>query len=174
MSARVTRQSKRIAYLSATATPLSTVSPIFSSGRQSIATETPITSEGSEDEAVLDDPAKPTQTKRVTRSVSVRGVKKLGIGKRPAASDDDADATESLRAQKRRAISTQVYVSIPVKSKDGKAKVCGHFRVLNVETLNLLMCLIAECTICWFKGKRQAEGCCLRGRIRGKRHNGDR
>ena len=130
MSSRVTRQSKRIASLSATATPLSTASSVFSSGRQSIATETPITSEGSDDEVVLDDPAKSTQTKRATRSVSAREFKKPGNGKRPAANDDDADATESLRAQKRRAVSTQVYVSIPAKSKGDKARVCVHFMTL--------------------------------------------
>ena len=126
MSSRVTRQSKRIASLSATATPLSTASPVFTSGRQSIATETPITSEGSDDDVVLDDPAKSTQTKRVTRSVSARGSKKPGTGKRPA-NDDDA---ESLRAQKRRAVSTQVYVSIPYKMKPDKAKVCVRFMTL--------------------------------------------
>ncbi len=128
---RKTRQSKRLASLSETATPLSTASPIFS-GAQSIEfATTPITSQGSDDEVNVVAAAKPRDSK--PRALPLRSASKSKTrsesdkNKRPAAIDDDSESdVESLRAHKRRAVSSQVYVSIPSRGKN-QAKVKGTF-----------------------------------------------
>ena len=117
--ARVTRQSARnSAALSSQTTPLSNVSPVVSSRPESVVEEpeTPATSEA-EDVPLAK-----------ARSASARG--RLNTGrKRPAAESDNdmEDVKESISrapAAKRRAVSSQVYVSIPVPtSSTRKAKV---------------------------------------------------
>lgn len=117
--ARVTRQSARnIAALSAQTTPLSNVSPVVSSRPESVVEEpeTPATSEA-EDVPLAK-----------ARSASARG-RPNGGRKRPAAESDDdiEDLNKSISrapAAKRRAVSSQVYVSVPVStSNPAKAKV---------------------------------------------------
>jgi len=125
MSARVTRQSKRIASLSATATPVSNLSPsTFSSGPASIVTEaeTPITSEEEDVALVLSTRTKAVKT--TTRSTSV-GVKARGK-KRLAESEvedlEDSDDEPIVRPSKRRAVSSHFFVDIPGRNTATKGK----------------------------------------------------
>jgi len=127
MSGRVTRQSKRLSLLSETATPLSTASPIFSGAQSIESATTPITSQESDDEVNVVAAAKPRDSK--PRALPLRSASKSKTRsesdkkKRPATIDDDPESdVESSRGHKRRAVSSQVYVSIPSRGSN-RAKV---------------------------------------------------
>ncbi|KAF9526261.1 hypothetical protein CPB83DRAFT_858076 [Crepidotus variabilis] len=126
MSARITRQSRRIASLSATATPVSLGSPAFSSNGQSVLSETPITSDSLDDvDEALAFSAKVTKSNSKALSARLSAVAKGSKtkGKRKAVSEDEAGEGEDdqddepvVRASKRRAVSTQIYVEVPSQS----------------------------------------------------------
>lgn len=132
MSARVTRQSKRIASLStsATATPVSFGSPVSSTKALSAFSETPITSDGLDDvDAVL---SKSAKTPKLKGKASETRVSARGKGKRKAETEDEevsGDDSDSIRAPKRRAVSSRIYVEVPKNRTRGSQKVCSSKRI---------------------------------------------
>jgi DNA repair protein RAD16 len=110
MIARVTRQSaRRVSALASEATtPLSNSTPVMSSRPESVATETPATSD-------IEDRV------QVVKKRSASAPRINGKGKRKAESDEDEDENESAPPAKRRAIS-QCYVSMPAPSARGRGK----------------------------------------------------
>ena len=108
-----TRKSKRIAALSATTTPLSITSPVFTSARESMAPETPVTSDDGTNVAGAVQIRKGKARADAKRSVNI--MTRNGSRKRPIAYDDaDEDASRPL---KRRVVSSRVYVSLPIGTK---------------------------------------------------------
>lgn len=118
MSGRLTRKSKRLASLSETVTTLPTVVPIFS---QSIAVRTSITSEVDDEVSIVAAAkSRTSKSENLSARFSSRSRGELSKNKRPATINDDSEGNnvEALRGQKRRAVSSQVYVSIPSRSKN--------------------------------------------------------
>jgi len=142
--ARVTRRSsQRLLSLSETTTPTSNASPYISSRAESLRTEsieTPATSDV-EDELNL----KPSPVKRryVTRN------KRLA--------EDDKDNTESVSAApapKRRAVSRQIYVSVPLAKSKPMEQVCD-FIIANCNQVPSL-CIDFRVKP---QGERQSKSC---------------
>ncbi|THH13328.1 hypothetical protein EW146_g6873 [Bondarzewia mesenterica] len=100
--------------MSATATPTTVASALFSGSKRASANATPATSNIDEDEK--DSLPQPKATGRLTRAAATKGAKK-----RAAQSDDDEDQPLSKPPNKKRAMAKTAYVEVPRKSNKGKS-----------------------------------------------------